>query len=160
MLILAAGICDSNAQESEYKKNSIYTTLGSIFWSSNVSLSYERMFLQNDKRMRTSAKIGYGHTLYDGFDYDENAKKVNNYVSLSAVQMFHLLEVSLGGAYTWYNLTQGVAADPDPDVDYDEIKSEIRPYVTLGFRYAKNNFLFRAGFSNMEFLYLGLGVNF
>ncbi len=157
-IVVFTNLKTATAQEVEgYLKNSLYVSVGTVLFSSQVSFSYERTILEK-KDWRTKVKLNYGHYLYNGLDYDTNEKVNDNFLSLSAVQLIGLVELNGGLAYSRYKLASGF--DPEPNVDYTQQKERYQFYGNIGVRYEKNNFMFRGGIGNLEFLYLGLGVNF
>ncbi len=139
------------------KKNSVYGNFGTIIFSNQMSLSYERL-LAEKKSLRTKAKVQFGHYLSNNADYDTNARLTENYVSLSAVQLISILEFNAGISWVQYSLAPGF--DPDPDTNYDELFNRLAFYGNIGLRYTKDHFMIRAGLGNLELLYLGIGVNF
>lgn len=138
-------------------KNTAYVSLGSILFDSQFSISYERLIFEK-KKMETSLKANYGNYFINGSDYETNARVNESFFSLSAVQLIGLLELNAGIAYTQYKLARGF--DPEPDIDYTELKNRVNFYGIIGIRYTKNRFLIRGGLGNLELLHLGVGLKF
>ena len=139
------------------QKNSIYATFGTIIFSSQVSVSYERLLIKK-KISETRAKLNYGNYLSNNFDYATGAKVWDSYFSVSAVQLISIVEINLGLAFSKFRLAEGF--DPEPNVDYTTVMNGTSFYGNFGLRYSKNKFLVRAGFGFPELLYFGLGFNF
>ena len=146
-----------NAQETEYKKNAGYISFGTVIFSSQASLSYERTIYEKDL-IRTKFKINYGKYISNNLDQETDSKVYNNYKSVSGVFLFNQFEFNLGIAFTEYKLVRGF--EPDPSRDYDEVINGSQIYGNIGVRYEKNNFLMRAGIGNLELLYAGVGFSF
>ena len=156
LLIISLQSAIGQEVETDHK-NSIYGSLGTVILSNQASLSYERMLFKKGK-LETRAKLNYGSYLSNNFDFDTGAKVNENHLSLSAVQLFGILELNAGAAFVNFRLAEGF--NPDPNVDYTELLNRVTFYGNIGVRYSKNRFLFRAGIGNLELLYLGLGLNF
>lgn len=145
------------SQENEYKKNSVYISAGTIIFTSQYSISYERT-LDVEGMRRLRLKANYGKYGSNGLDLDTGGKNYENHKSISAVLLFGLFEADIGVAFTKYTLESGPS--PIPTVDYSKVINGKQLYVSTGIRYGKNDFLIRAGISNLELLYLGVGINF
>jgi len=149
-----------NAQDApEDKKNSLYISYGNILYISQVSFSYERLLFTKDK-LQTRAKLSYGNHLTNHIDHDVNAEVTEDFLGISVTQLAGRFEINAGLAYINYTLSTGIGGDLDPNIDYDLVRNKIRYYGNIGFRYAKNGFLFRAGVGSLELLYVGIGLNF
>lgn len=149
---------NTNAQNNEsVKKNAAYVSYGNIIFSSQISVSYERLIFEKNN-MQTNAKVNFGKYLSNNADYETNAKVYQNFLSISAVHLVGLLEINGGISYAQFKLAKGF--NPEPDIDYSELKQKIGFYGNVGIRYTKNKFLVRAGIGNVELLYLGIGLNF
>ena len=161
LLILALTILSLQstlAQDVEtHQKNSVYANYGSVIFSSQVSVSYERLFLKKGK-YETRAKLNYGNYLSNNLDFETNAKVYEDYFSVSAVQLIGLLELNAGMALSNFKRAEGF--EPDPDVDYTILMNQVIFYGNIGIRYSKNNFLIKAGVGNLELLHIGIGLNF
>ena len=147
----------SAAQTAEYKQNSIYLSYGSIINASQYSVSLERLVFQK-KHLRTGIKLNYGIVNADGLDYDTNEKVYDNFKGISGVLLFNIFEINMGLALTEYSLARGFS--PDPGVDYDEKINGTNFYGSTGLRFVNDEFLFKVGIGNLEYLYLGAGFNF
>ncbi len=157
MMLNNIGYLTAQNATDTFKNNSIFLSAGSIIFSNQVSIAYERE-LYEVNNWRTRIKANFGSYLSNNADYDTNAILYRNYFSLSGVQLVGLLEVNAGVAFAHYTLARGF--NPDPMVNYDEVNNKIVFYGNLGIRYVKHKFLFRAGLGNLELLYIGIGVNF
>jgi len=86
------------------------------------------------------------------------AQVFDSYISLSAVQLFGIVEASVGVAGTSFTLAPGF--EPDPNVDYSVQMNGLTFIGNIGLRFEKNQFMVRVGVGNFELLYAGVGVNF
>lgn len=141
-----------NAQEESFKKNSFYINYGTVIFVNQYSLNYERTVYQSsDHVLRTKVKFNYGAS-NNNYDLEEDEEIISSYFSLSAVQLLRFnqldFEFNIGAAKT----TLFTSSDP---TEFNKVKL----YGCTGIRYEKKHFLFRAGISNFELLYLGLGFN-
>lgn len=143
--------------QEEIQKNSLYVSMGTVIFSNQVSVAYERNIFSRNKA-RTNFKIGAGTYLSNNADYETGAIVNDNYFNLGVAQLINKLELNAGLAYTNYKKDAGF--NPVPEVDYDEQFNRFQVYANIGVRLSKKNFLFRAGVGNLELLYLGLGFNF
>ncbi len=160
LLLICVFLCNIvfvNAQDREFKKNSIYLNYGTVVFSSQFSISYERTIFQK-KHLSTKLKVNYGKYLNNNLDLETDERIYNNYIGISGVFLFKLFEINLGVATTEYTLARGFNADPNKD--YDEIKTGAIFYRNAGIRYEKDNFIIRTGIGNLELLYVGIGFNF
>ena len=155
LLLLMTNI--SAAQTEEYKKNSIYLSYGSIINASQYSFSFERLVFQKN-HLRTGIKLNYGIVNAEGLDFDTNEKVYDNFKGISGVLLFNIFEINMGLALTEYSLARGI--NPDPEVDYNEKINGINFYGSAGLRFVNDEFMFKVGIGNLEYLYLGAGLNF
>lgn len=150
----------ANAQfqtDSEFKNNSVFGSFGTIILSNQASLSYERTVFSK-KKLRTRVKLSYGNFFSNNLDFDTGAQIFDSYLSLSAVQLFGIVEASAGITGTRFTLAPGF--EPDPNVDYTEQMNGLTFIGNIGLRFEKDQFMFRVGVGNFELLYAGIGVNF
>ena len=160
LLFLAFSISQINtgvAQEYDHKHNSVYGSLGTLIFVNQASISYERT-ISASEMVIWRIKINYGQYTSNGLDLETDEKEYKNHKGVSAVFLFGLFEANFGFALTQYTLASGF--NPRPNVDYTEVINGKSVYIASGIRYEKNNFLVRAGFSNLEYLYAGVGINF
>ena len=146
-----------NAQKYPYNKNTIYLSYGNIIFEDQVSIAYERLIFKKET-YRTRLKAFFGKRLNNNYDYEEGAKLFENYFGISGVQLIGRLELNAGLAYTTFRLYPDFMTTQN--INDQELRNDFSYYGSLGFRYEKDNFLFRAGVSNLELLYIGLGVTF
>lgn len=158
LMVILINVEYLSAQSTEaVKKNTIYATYGSVIFSSQLSISYERLIYKKNK-LQTRGKLNFGDYLGHHLDYDEDAKLCERFLSLSVVELIGLFEVGAGISYTQHKLAGGFEAKPD--VDYSKLYHGIGFYGNIGIRYSKNRFVIRTGMSIPELLYLSIGVNF
>lgn len=146
-----------NAQKYSSNKNAIYLSYGNIIFEDQVSIAYERLIYKHEA-YRTRLKAFLGKRLNNNYDYDEGAKLYEDYFGISGVQLIGRLELNAGLAYTNFRLHPGFMAAPS--ITNQTLRNDFIFYGSLGFRFEKDNFLFRAGINNLELLYVGLGATF
>lgn len=154
MVLFSTILC--HAQEYIPNKNSIYLSYGTVIFSDQLSLAYERSLFSKNQ-FSTNIKAGYGRYIRNNADFETGAKIYEQYWSISGVQLIQFVEISLGIAYSQYTLASGF--EPLPEVDYSAKKRAFEFYGNFGCRWKKDNFLFRLGIGNLELLYIGMGWN-
>ena len=147
----------TTAQEYDYKKNAIYASYGSVIFSSQISIAYDRTVYEKNQ-FRTKIKINYGNYADKYPDLSSDEREYRSYYGLSGVIVFGLFEASIGVGSAKYTLAQGDM--PSPGVDYDEVMNGIIFQGSSGIRYEANDFILRAGIGNLELLYIGVGFVF
>ena len=157
----------TSGQEVKNYKNSIYGNIGSVIFSSQASLVYERSIFDKDA-FKTNGRLMLGHYLHNSLDYDRGARRNENYAALSVVQLIYFVEINAGVALTSYTLAPGLGPFPfEPDqgepvveIDPDEVLFGPLFIGGIGLRFEKGNFMGRGGVGNLELLYIGLGYRF
>ena len=157
MLTIFLSMIVSHAQENNTHKNVIYLSYGTVIFSDQFSLAYERTIYSNTQ-LSTNLKVAYGRYLSNNADFETGATVYQQYWSISGVQLIQFVEVNVGIAYTEYILARGF--NPLPEVDYSAKQQALEFYGNVGCRWRKNSFLFRFGIGNLELLYLGVGLSF
>lgn len=133
--------------ENQKFKNSLYFNAGTgVLWHV-AAASYERTLKQHlfGKNIASFVKISGGYYLMWDFSPEYGGPFVQGHGGLLFGKKSHLFEVSAGPAYIFTGDFDGLA-----------------PSFNLGYRYQKKDqrFLFRAGLSFPEALYLGFGFRF
>jgi len=161
LLILGAlftSNCLSAQEENKTPKNSIYASIGTVFFVNQYSLSYERV-LAPIGNGTLSGKLNFGNHTSNSLDLDTGARITDKHFSLSGVYRLKILELTLGAAYETFTLAEGFD-ESDPDIDYALLRNRVAPYVTAGIRYDAGPLALRAGLGNYELLYAGIGFTF
>jgi hypothetical protein len=161
LLILGAlftSNCLSAQEENKTPKNSIYASIGTVFFVNQYSVSYERV-LAPIGNGTLSGKLNFGNHTSNSLDLDTGARITDKHFSLSGVYRLKILELTLGAAYETFTLAEGFD-EPDPDIDYALLRNRVAPYVTAGIRYDAGPLVLRAGLGNYELLYAGIGFTF
>lgn len=143
------------AQESNYKKNSIYASFGTVIWANQVSVSYDRTVYEW-KALRAKAKVNFGQVLGNHYDSAENSRITWRYGTISAVHMYSIFEVNTGISLTQNSRQTGLVNNQNPT----DLFLAADFYGSVGIRLEKDWFQFRTGIGNLEFIYVGLGANF
>lgn len=148
---------DVNAQESEYKDNSIFLSYGTVIFYNQLSISAERTIFE-DEIVRYKVKLNYGNYSENNLDLSTGERIYNKYYGASGVFLFGLFEFSLGAARVEYTLAEGIS--PVLGVDYDKVLNSFILQGNTGIRFEKNEMLLRAGVGSRELIYVGFGFNF
>ncbi len=157
LVILFCGATVQAQYDEGRKKNSIYVNYGNVIFVSQASIAYERLILDKDDYV-TKGRLMYGNYLTNNLDFEAGARRYESYLGLSVVQLLYWVEINAGVAYGRYTFAPGI--DPVEMIDSTTIQESAVAFGSVGVRYEKNNFLFRAGVGNLELLYIGLGMNF
>ena len=157
LYITGSALNEVTAQDFSLYDNTIYSTYGTAIFINQISIAYERS-IYSRRRKSLRLKAHAGKFLSYGLDLSTGEKKYKNYIGISGVFLIELFEMNVGVVHSKYTIARGF--EPEPDVDYSEIKIGPRLYSAAGIRYTNERFMLRAGFSNVELLYVGLGVNF
>jgi len=156
-MILGMGALCSQSEQGGYHKHSVYASYGTVLLSTQASVSAERTLFQKNN-FRTRVRASFGDYLTNNGDFETDARVLENYLSLSVVQMIEIWEISVGVAGTRFRRAAGF--DPVPGVDYSIVMTGAELSFNTGIRYVYDHFMIRAGVGNHELLYLGLGVHF
>lgn len=134
-----------NAQESNYKKNSVFVSYGTAIFHGQCAIAAERTVYEKD-RLRYKVKLNYGKYSKNDSELSIGPRNYKAYYGASGVLVLGLFEFSLGVARI--------------ELMDSRTEPKLRFQSNTGIRYEKNEFLVRAGLGNRELLYVGIGLNF
>jgi hypothetical protein len=129
----------SPIQKSDFNKNSIHASIGTVVLYSTINCYYDRVIFERNKNKTTLGLLRLGYGRFGGI---ENGG--GQYILQSGI---------LRG---YFEGLLGFSIRPQ---DGDEA---VKPAISLGYRWQKpdKNLLFRAGIAYPESIYLGLGLSF
>lgn len=141
-LIISFSLQQLTAQDTQFKKNTIYGSIGFAGLYGSATGYYERIIKQNmwSKNISSFVKVGYGGVAYWG---GESTYLLAHYGVLTGIKTHHL-EVSLGPIH-YINNDLGIPVS-----------------ANLAWRIQKprKNFIFRIGLGLPESIYTGVGIAF
>ncbi|MEO1053063.1 MAG: hypothetical protein AAFX87_20685 [Bacteroidota bacterium] len=162
-LIIGCTTFNTLFSQTQDQKNAIYGNIGAIPATySMVTVNVERHIVHVGNKFNggLSVRLGYGSWGDWGGSGEAFVTGLN---FLSGKRKSHI-EFGLGPIlFTEEEFRSIEVIDPNGNVDFlseEFIDKEWRMGINLGYRYTSRFFMLRGGFSNLETIYLGMGITF